>query len=161
MILRPYTDDDLALTRAMEFDPVVMRHLGGAAGEDRALAVHRKRLAGIEAGDWYYTVTPDGGDAPVGLVAVWRSDFGGEQIFELGLMFRADHHRQGLGLAAGKRVVADLAASGRATQLHGFTSVDNVASEQGAYALGFRLLGETDLDYEGRPLRCYHWVLDL
>ena len=161
MILRPYTDGDLALTRSMEFDPVVMRHLGGAADEDRALSVHRKRLAGIAAGDWYYTVTPEGADEPAGLIAVWRSDFEGEAIYELGLMFGAAHHRQGLGLAASKKVIAEFTAAGLAPQLHGFTAVDNVASEQGAYALGFRLIGETDLDYEGRPLRCYHWVLDV
>jgi RimJ/RimL family protein N-acetyltransferase len=161
MILRPYGEDDLALTRSMELDPLVMRHLGGAADEDRALSVHRQRLAGQAAGDWYFTVLPEEGAEPVGIVAIWRSDFEGEQIYELGLMFRAGSHRQGHGLAASRQVIADFAAAGLAPQLHGFTSIDNVASEQGAHVLGFRLVGESDLDYEGRPLRCYHWVLDV
>jgi len=27
--------------------------------------------------------------------------------------------------------------------------------------LGWTNIGQTDLDYEGRPMRCNHWILDL
>lgn len=161
MILRPYGDADLALTRALETDPIVMRHLGGAAGDDRARAVHDKRMAGIAAGDLYRAVVPDGADEPVGLVAIWREEFEGAEIHELGAMFRPDHHRRGLGIAASLQLIAEFRAEGVSDRVHCFTEVGNEAAAGAAPLAGFRQIGECDLDYEGRSLRCHHWVLDL
>ena len=162
MILRPYDDSDLVLTRALEGDPIVMRHLGGAAPDgDRARAVHDKRMAGIAQGDLYRVVVPDGATDPVGLVAIWREEFAGEPIHEFGIMFRPDHHRRGLGMAASRQIIAEFRAGGVADRLHCFSAVGNAATDHAAPILGFRPIGECDLDYEGQPLRCRHWVMDL
>jgi RimJ/RimL family protein N-acetyltransferase len=161
MRLCPYGEADLALTTALETDPVVMRHLGGAAGADRAAAVHRRRLAGAAAGDWYRTIVPEGATEPVGLVAVWRTPWEGEQIFEFGVMFRPEHQRRGLGVAAGRMLVAEVRAAGTVRRLHAFSAVGNDGAARGCRRLGFGLAGDCDLDYEGEPLRCHHWVMTL
>jgi RimJ/RimL family protein N-acetyltransferase len=161
MILRPYDDSDLDLTRSLETDPVVMRHLGGASGDDRASSVHAKRMAGIAAGDLYRAVVPEGATEAAGLVAIWREEFDGAVIHEIGAMFRPDQHRRGLGIAASRVLIDEFRAGGAADRLHCFTAIGNVAAERAAPIVGFRPIGECDLDYEGRSLRCRHWVLDL
>jgi RimJ/RimL family protein N-acetyltransferase len=50
---------------------------------------------------------------------------------------------------------------GRVTEIHVFPAVTNGASNAVARQLGFVPLGEHDLDYSGRPLRCRHWVIRL
>ena len=160
MRLRPYGDSDLALTRALETDPIVMRHLGGASDAGRARAVHDKRMAGIAGGDLYRAVIPDGAAEPVGLVAIWRDEFQGAEIHEFGIMFRSDHHRLGLGMVASREIIAEFRAGGAADRLHSFSAVGNEAADHAAPILGFRRIGEVDLDYEGQPLRCHHWVMD-
>jgi RimJ/RimL family protein N-acetyltransferase len=160
MSLRPYDDSDLALTEALEMDQRVMLHLGGVSDAAGARAVHEKRMAGIAAGDLYRVVVPDGATEPVGLVAVWREEFEGAEIHEFGIMFRPEHHRRGLGMVASREIIAEFRASGVADRLHSFTTVGNVAAATAAPILGFRLIGECDLDYEGKPLRCHHWVMD-
>ncbi len=161
MTLRPYGDSDLALTRALETDPIVMRHLGGASGTDRSRTVHERRMAGIAGGDLYRAVVPDGATEPVGLVAVWREEFEDAEIHEFGIMFRPEHHRRGLGMVASRQIIAEFRASGVADRLHSFSAVGNEAADHAAPILGFRQIGECDLDYEGSPLRCHHWVMDL
>jgi RimJ/RimL family protein N-acetyltransferase len=159
MQLRDYQDSDFALTRALEIDPIVMRHLGGVPEADRARAVHDKRIAGVAAGDLYWTITPDGADEPAGLVAIWREEFRGEQIFEYGIMMRPASHRQGLGLIASRTIIAAFRDSGQADELHAFSSIGNIATDTAGPILGFRRIEDVDLDYEGSPLRCHHWIL--
>jgi RimJ/RimL family protein N-acetyltransferase len=161
MRLQPYGDSDLALTRVLENDPIVMRHLGGLAAEDRAQAVHDKRMAGIARGDWYRTVIVDGDPEPVGVVAIWRGEFEGEPIYEVGAMIRPSHHGSHVGATASLAIIDEFRAAGRAGELHCFTGIGNIAAERGARAAGFTPIGECDLDYEGQPLRFVHWVLDL
>ena len=162
MRIRQYGDGDLALTRSLETDPIVMRHLGGiAAAEDRARAVHDKRMAGVADGDWYFTVFSDDDPAPAGLLAIWRSEFAGAPIWEFGAMFRPDYHGKRIALPAGLQIIADFQAAGRTDRLHCFTALGNTAAVYGAHGVKFRPIGECDLDYEGQPLRCLHWVRDL
>lgn len=156
MRLRPYGEADLDLTLALESDPVVMRHLGGAAGPERALAVHRRRLAGAAAGDWYRTIVPAGEQEPVGVVAVWRSPWEGTTIHEFGIMFRPEQQRRGLGVQAGELLFAEIGTA--VPELHAFTTVGNEGAARGCRRLGFTRVADCDLDYEGTPLRCHHWV---
>ena len=159
MRLEPYRDADLALTESLEFDPIVMRHLGGVAEQDRARVVHEERMAGIGRGDLYRTVIPDGATGPVALVAIWRTEWRGEQIHEFGIMVRPQAHRQGVGLAASRQIIAEFRAAHPGEPLHAFTALGNEAADSGARRLGFVPDGEYDMDYAGEPLRCRHWVL--
>jgi hypothetical protein len=47
------------------------------------------------------------------------------------------------------------------TELHAFPSVTNKPSNLLLRKVGYGRLADCDLDYEGRPLRCAHWVTDL
>jgi L-amino acid N-acyltransferase YncA len=76
-------------------------------------------------------------------------------------MMRPEAHRQGLGLIASREIIAAFRASGKARELHAFSAIGNIATDTAGPILGFRQIGDVDLDYEGEPLRCHHWVLDL
>jgi RimJ/RimL family protein N-acetyltransferase len=117
-------------------------------------------MAGAAAGDLYRAVVPEGATEPIGLVAIWREQFEGAEIHEFGIMFRPDHHRQGLGMVASRQIIAEFRDSGVSDRLHSFSAVGNEATDHAAPILGFRRIGECDLDYEGQPLRCHHWVMD-
>jgi RimJ/RimL family protein N-acetyltransferase len=161
--LLPYGESDWPLTAALETDPVVMRHLGGsalnsAAGEARLRMVHDKRLAGAAFGDRYRTIVPDGATAPVGVVAIWRTPWQGQFVAELGVMLMVDYQRSGLGVAAAWRLIDEVRAEGTVHELHAFTEVDNDGGTRTCRQLGFTLVGSCDLDYEGEPLRCNHWL---
>jgi RimJ/RimL family protein N-acetyltransferase len=159
--LRVYTDADLALTRALESDKVTMANLGGPAGEERIRRVHDKRLRGVADGDWYLTIVPAGSAEPVGIIAIWRSTVAGREFDEIGLMLLPGYHRQGIGVTAMRRVIEMARVERPDKRIEAFISVTNEAGNAGARTLGYRLAGECDLDYEGEPLRCNHWVLDL
>lgn len=161
MRIQPYGEADLALTRSLENDPIVMRHLGGIPVEDRARAVHEKRLAGAADGDWYFAVYGDDDPEPAGLVAIWRGEFEGAPIHEIGAMFRPAHHGKRLAVPASRQIIADFRAAGKADRLHCFTALGNTAAVHGARGAGFTPIGQCDLDYEGQPLRCLHWMMDL
>ena len=46
-------------------------------------------------------------------------------------------------------------------ELHSFPGVTNRPSNAVLERLGFQRLEDCDLDYEGRPIRCAHWLRDL
>jgi RimJ/RimL family protein N-acetyltransferase len=71
-------------------------------------------------------------------------------------MFRPGHQRRGLGVAAGEALFAEIGPA--VPELHAFTAVGNEGAARGCRRLGFTRLADCDLDYEGRPLRCHHWV---
>ena len=140
---------------------MVMRHLGGAAGGDRSAEVHRRRMAGVAAGDWYRTIVADLSPEPVGLVAIWRTPWEGGEIHEFGVMFRPEHQRRGLGVAASRLLFAEVRAAGTVPRVHAFSTIGNEGAARGCRRLGFALTGDCDLDYEGVPLRCHHWERDI
>ncbi len=156
MRLCPYGEADLELTIALETDPQVMRHLGGPADRERALGVHRRRLAGAAAGDWYRTIVPVDGEPAAGLVAAWRTPWEGTTVHEIGIMFRPEQQRRGLGVTASEMLFAEIGTA--VPELHAFTAVGNEGAARGCRRLGFDRLADCDLDYEGQPLRCHHWV---
>src|SRR6185369_12986527 len=151
--LRPYAAADLALTAALESDPAVMRHLGGVGTGGRIGDVHERRLAGAARGDWYRVIVPDGGSAPVGLVAVWASVWAGDPVWELGVMLLPGHQHRGIAADAVLALFAEIRAARPLPPVHAFTGTGNRAAARIARRLGFTALGEVDLDYEGRPLR--------
>ena len=159
--LVPYADGDLALTVALEADAVVKGQLGGPIGADEAERIHRDRLARTGHGELFFTIVPGGSAQPVGVAAIFQSRWGGGVIHEAGVMVLPGSSGRGVGAQAlrhlGERAGADL----HLTQLHGFTAITNESGNRLCRSLGWRMLGQCDLDYEGRPLRCNHWVLDL
>jgi RimJ/RimL family protein N-acetyltransferase len=159
--LRPYGDDDLPLTEALESDPDVMRRLGGTVAADEAGRIHAKRMAGIARGDWYFTIHVDGASRIAGIIAIWQTPWEGGSVHEVGSMLFPEFQAQGIAANAFRILVDRGLAERKFTEIHGFAEVHNEPSNGIVRRLGFELLGECDLDYEGRPLRCNHWVLRL
>ncbi|MEV8512770.1 GNAT family N-acetyltransferase [Dactylosporangium sp. NPDC051484] len=160
MRLRPYGEEDHWLTEALEGDPEVMRHLGGPAPLGRARQVHERRLAA--AGEWYRTILAGPHDTPAGVVAVFGTAWQGEEIAELGIMLLPGlRQRHGVAVGAIRLLVAEVHASGRVPRLHAFIAPANAAAAAVARRVGFVSGGTVDVDYEGVPIRCEHWALDL
>jgi len=158
--LRLYAEQDRQLTLALEADPEVVRHLGGAVDADGAAQVHECRMTAVADGDLFYTIIPDGESEPVGIVAVWRGSWESQPIHELGGMLVPDFHARGIMVRAVEMLLPRVVNAG-VRELHSFPGVENRASNAVLAKLGFRRLDDCDLDYEGRPIRCAHWLLDL
>jgi RimJ/RimL family protein N-acetyltransferase len=160
MRLLPYSDVDRALTLALESDPAVMGHLGGVAGAGDAERVHQHRLAAVAGGDLFYTIVPEGESDPVGIMAIWRTDWESVPIYELGVMLVPRFQGRGVAVQAFDLILQRARAEG-ITRLDSFPAKTNRASNILLGHQGFSWVGDCDLDYEGRPLRCAHWVRDL
>lgn len=162
MEIRPYTDADIALTEALECDPVVMTELGGAMPKDHIPRVHAKRLRLVAEGTcWWFVIVPDPATGPVGTVGMWAGDHRGESIFEMGWMVLPAHQGKGHASAAVRLCLERAREQGRFSPLHAFPGVTNGPSNGICRKAGFRKLEECDIDYAGRPLRCNHWRIEL
>ncbi|MFI5909296.1 GNAT family N-acetyltransferase [Dactylosporangium sp. NPDC051541] len=161
MRLRPYAAEDRDLTVRLELDSEVMRHLGGTAPSGRAERVHERRLE-RRGEEWYRTILADPDDTPVGVVAVFRTVWEGRDIHELGIMLLPGRAlRHGLGPAAVRLIVEEVRAAGTVRQIHAFISTTNRAAAVVARRTGFHDTGPCELDYEGEPIHCDHWILTL
>ncbi|MEV6597176.1 GNAT family N-acetyltransferase [Actinoplanes sp. NPDC051346] len=158
MRLRPYAEEDLRLTRRLESDPRVVGHLGGVGDERHVAQVHQRRMAAVADGDLFFTILLD--EEPVGIIAVWTGEFAGEKVYELGAMLLPDHQARGVAGRAFELLLPHVLDSG-VRVLHAFPAVTNGPSNAILQKLGFTRGEDCDLDYEGRPLRCAHWVREL
>jgi RimJ/RimL family protein N-acetyltransferase len=159
--LRLYGENDRGLTVALESDPAVVGHLGGPVDEDAASRVHEGRMAGVARGDLIYTIVPDGGSDPIGVIAIWQSEWDGRPVHELGAMLLPQQQARGVAGRAFEQLLP-LALERGVGELHAFPSVTNGPSNAIMRKLGgFRRVEDCDLDYEGRPLRCAHWIRNL
>jgi RimJ/RimL family protein N-acetyltransferase len=159
--LRPYSDADLGLTVAIEADAVVKRDLGGIVEAEEAERIHRDRLERMGNGELFYTIRVDGCEEPIGIAAVFATPWEGATIYEAGIMLLPGTIGQGIGLETLGRLAERARAELGLERLDGFTAVTNIGGNTICRKLGWTLLGECDLDYEGRPIRCNHWTLDL
>ena len=82
MELRPYADEHLALTEALELDPEVMSELGGPADPADLGRVHRMRIETVARGEWYFVILPDPSGPPVGSIGIWESTLAGSKLHE-------------------------------------------------------------------------------
>jgi hypothetical protein len=87
MELARYTDADLALSEALETDPVVMRELGGPVDPARLPVVHARRVGE----PWYFTIVPEPPGPAVGTIGIWENELDGLTIHETGWMGRTLH----------------------------------------------------------------------
>jgi RimJ/RimL family protein N-acetyltransferase len=162
MRLEVMTEEDVELRIRMETDPRLMSELGGPRPREDIERAHAKSLVLAAEGEcWPMKVIPDGTDSPAGNVAIFRSAHDGEDIYEIGWMILPEF--QGRGLASG--AVGELLERARSERKFGrinaFPGVTNVASNRVCEKNGFTNVGEVDVEYSGRPLRCNHWRIDL
>ncbi len=160
MELVPYTDEHLGLTEALETDERVMAELGGAWPRDAIPAIHQRRLKSIAAGTWWYTIVPEPGQAPVGMIGIFGSDLDGTPISEAGWSILPAQQGRGYASDALRMVLDRAQADGRWGPIHAFPGVTNGPSNALCRKFGFTLVGERPIDYGGRVLRCHHWILE-
>ena len=159
MELAPYTDADMWLVEALETDPRVMADLGGPRLRDEIPGIHGRRLDHGPNKGWYLKIVPEPGAPPVGAIMIWRSDWDGTAIAEVGWTILFEHQGKGYGSAALAALLDFVRREGGWGDLHAFPGVTNGASNALCRKFGFELIGETDIEYAGRTLRANHWVL--
>lgn len=159
MDLQPCTEDDLWLTEALETDPRVMADLGGPHPVDYVQDVHRRRLASIESGAWWFKILPEPGTKPVGTIGIWPTEWAGEPISETGWMVLPEHQGRGYASAALALLIERAREHGGWGDIHAFPGATNGASNALCRKHGFEQVETVDADYAGRTLRCNHWVL--
>ncbi len=155
--LRDITMDDLALYDALLTDPAVMSELGGPLPPEGLGDALRGIVEGVRDGrTWYSVVLSDG--EPAGTVCVWESDWDGRPVSEIGWMVLPAFQGRGLATAAVRLTLERADRERRWGPIHAFPGVANGPSNAICRKTGFRLVGEADVAYAGRTLRCNHWV---
>ena len=158
--LRPYTDADRWLTKAIEADPVMMADLGGPLPPDDIAGVHERRLAGMVADRvWYFVVELEPDGQAVGSICLWSDAVEGGYRSEAGWAILHEFQGRGLATEALRLLVARAARDGRWGDIHALPGVSNGASNAVCRKGGFTNVGEETVEYAGRQLRCNHWVL--
>ena len=160
--LEPMTEEDGRLRVRMETDDEVMRHLGGARPEADILRAHRSSLEEWRRGEcWPLKVIRDGEAEPVAMVTIFPSEHDGERFYEIGWMTVPELQGRGIASEAVRMVLERARREQRFGVLHAYPPVTNPASNRLCEKHGFTLLGECDVEFSGRLLRCNHWRLAL
>jgi RimJ/RimL family protein N-acetyltransferase len=160
MELVPYADEHLWLTEALETNERVMAELGGAWPRDAIPGIHERRLKSTAAGSWLFTIVPEPGKPPVGMVGIFGSDLDGAAISEATFLVLPSHQGRGYASEALRLLLERAQADGRWGPIHAFPGATNGPSNALCRKFGFALVGERSVDYGGRSLRCNHWLLD-
>ncbi len=163
MVLRDVQRDDVDLYVQMRCDPVMMAELGGPLPREGIEDKVARDVADAEAGRaWILVIVPDRAEpgAVAGTVVVWESGEDGEPFTEIGWMVLPEFQGRGLAKAAVRAVLRRCRDEGRWGPLHAFPAVTNGASNGLCRSLGFALLGQTVVEFSGRPLQVNHWIVD-
>ena len=163
MRLRDVTPDDYPLWVAMQCDPEMMSHIGGPQPLEKMPGIFQRNLESSQDGSaWIFVVmSDDEPERPAGSVVIWASGHDDQHFNEMGWMILPAFQGKGLASRAVTAALDRARAEGRWDVIHAFPVVTNGPSNAVCRKTGFSLLGETDFEYSGRPLRCNHWVIDL
>ncbi|MBO1415507.1 GNAT family N-acetyltransferase [Streptomyces sp. FH025] len=162
MRLRNVEAGDVEAYVRMRCDAAMMSELGGPLPREAVEARLAKDLALVAADSaWIRMIVPDGADdgEAVGTVTLWRYEENGVTVTEIGWMVLPEHQGRGLAKAAVRQVLDAAAKDGRWGEVHANPGVTNGPSNGICRALGFRLLGEGEVDFGERMLRVNHWVV--
>jgi RimJ/RimL family protein N-acetyltransferase len=162
MRLELMTEEDVELRVRMETDPGLMSELGGPRPKEDIERAHAKSLLLAAEGEcWPVKIIPDGSDVPAGNVDIFRSSHDGEDIYEIGWMILPEFQGRGLASRAVHEMLERARNEHKFGRLHAFPGVTNEASNRICEKNGFTKVGEVDVEFSGRPLRCNHWWIDL
>lgn len=163
MRLRDITMDDLPLYERLVTDARMMSELGGPLPRDGLADKLRSIVEDVEADRvWYSTIVPD--DEPTvvaGTVCIWSHEQDGEPINEIGWMVLPSFQGRGLATEAVRSLLDRARVEGLWDPIDAFPGITNGPSNAICQKTGFALIGERDIEYAGRTLRCNHWRLDL
>jgi RimJ/RimL family protein N-acetyltransferase len=162
MRLEMMTPEDVELRLRQETDPVMMSELGGPRPSRDIERAHAESL--VEAAEgrcWPLKVMLDGSTSPAGAVSVFPSFHDGEEIFEIGWMILPEFQNRGIASRAVEKILERARAERKFGALHAFPAVTNGASNRICQKNGFANLGECEIEFSGRRLRCNHWRIEL
>ncbi|MBY8872354.1 GNAT family N-acetyltransferase [Micromonospora sp. PLK6-60] len=157
--ITPWGEDDLELLRRLN-QPAVRAHTGGPETDEQVIARHGRYTRGIEDGQMFAIVLPDGVRA--GSVGYWPRVWRDEPVYEMGWAVLPEFQGRGIATAAVRAAVEAARARGDRRWAHAYPSVDNPPSNAVCRKAGFELLGPVDFEYPpGRLMRSNDWRLDL
>ena len=161
MKLVDYTDDDLALSVALETDPVVMAELGGPRPLESIEKVHPRRVSPSADGGMWLNIVPEGESEPAGSIGVWWGEWQDTELWEVGWMLLPQFHGRGLGSQALGMLIERLREAPKFDVVHAFPGASNAPSNGLCRKFGFELLDSGEVAFAGRPLMVNHWALRL
>ena len=162
MKLEMMTGEDVGLRVRLETDPQVMAGLGGPRLREAIERAHVKSLAlAAEGRCWPLKIIPDGGSSPAGGVDVFESSHEDEAIYEIGWMILPEFQNRGIASQAVREVLERARGERKFGQIHAFPAVTNGPSNKICEKTGFTNLGQCEVEFAGRGLRCNHWRIDL
>jgi RimJ/RimL family protein N-acetyltransferase len=159
--LLPYADEHLALTKALECDPEMMRELGGPGDPADIPRVHRMRVESVANGEWWFVIVPEPPGPPAGTIGIWETKFRERSIHEVGWMVLPEFQGRGIAGEALRMLVARARADARYSRIHAFPGISNVPSNALCRRAGFVHTEECEVRFRDRPLRVNHWELEL
>lgn len=157
------TLDDVDAYVRMRCDPAMMAELGGPVSPDLMPDKVRRDVAEVEADtSWIQMIVPDPArpDDVAGNVALWSHEQDGETISEIGWMVLTEHQGRGVGKRAVRMMLERARDEHRWGLVHATPAVSNGPSNGLCRSVGFRLLGERDIEFAGHPFRVNDWVID-
>lgn len=163
MLLRDVESVDVDTYVRMRCDPVMMAELGGPLPREGIEAkVQRDVQRTAEGIDWTKMIVPDEAEPDVvaGSVTLWPHEKDGEQISEIGWMVLPEFQGRGLGKQSVRTLLELARDDGRWGLIHAFPAMTNAPSNGICRTLGFRLLGEKEVNFADRVLRSNHWAVD-
>ncbi|WP_445147881.1 GNAT family N-acetyltransferase [Baekduia sp. Peel2402] len=143
--LTPWSAADHDLLFALNSDPVQMAQVGGAETAEKIA----DRNAKYALDPHQLKILVD--DEPAGWVGVWKREWRGEPVWEIGWSVLRAFQGRGVAKTATRAAIEHARAmkadppSPRA--IHAFPNVDNAPSNGVCRAAGFTLLGETTFEY--------------
>jgi RimJ/RimL family protein N-acetyltransferase len=162
MKLEMMTGEDVGLRMRLETDPQVMAGLGGPRPREAIEQAHVKSLAlAAEGRCWPLKIIPDGGTSPAGGVDVFESSHDDEALYEIGWMILPEFQNRGIASQAVREVLERARGERKFGQIHAFPAVTNGPSNKICEKNGFTNLGQCEVEFAGRDLRCNHWRIDL
>jgi len=162
MRLVPITADDEDLTIRLECDPELMLHIGGLRQEADVRASHKRRLDFMEKGEArMYKIVAHGSGEVVGTIGIWRIDWKGPQIYEMGWFVLPEHQEKGIATEAARLMIAQARSNPYVRYIHAYPAVSNAASNAIARKIGMENLGQFDNEGFAGILRCNDWRIDL
>jgi RimJ/RimL family protein N-acetyltransferase len=172
MKLVPLSRDDLDLFVSMFGDPEHMAELGGVHPLEKIPSILDKHIGYAEKGTSVtFKIVPTEEDLEsyhcdlktgegVGTVCLWEGEFENQPVSEIGWGVATRYKGCGFATKAVRMLLELAKQSGRWGVIHAFTTVTNTPSNAMCARLGFSLLGECDIDYDGRPLRANHYTFN-
>ena len=142
--IEPWGEDDLPLLQQLLGDPAMMEHLGGPESPQK-IRERQARYVPADSGMYRIVDVPSG--EAVGSVGYWPRGWAGAEVSEIGWSVLPAFQGRGIALAAAAQTIEVARAEGARRFLHAFPSVDNPPSNAICRALGFTLLGVSEVEY--------------